>query len=60
MKRCQACGYVIDGEAREIVPDSGSGARPTLYRHLKAEDCTAAKRERIATPSPLQRQLRRL
>lgn len=59
MKRCQSCGYVIIGEAREVVPDSVSGARPTLYWHVTAAECTAAKDQRIAS-SPLQRRLRRL
>ncbi|MFC8176514.1 hypothetical protein [Streptomyces sp. NPDC057325] len=58
MKRCQACGYVINGEARESTPESTSGARPTVYWHQTAAECTAAKDQRRA--SPVQRQLRRL
>ena len=57
MIRCQSCGYVIVGEAREVTPHSDSGARPTVYWHETAEACTAAKEQRIA--SPLQRHLRR-
>jgi hypothetical protein len=59
MKRCQSCGYPITGEAREVVPDSMSGARPTLYWHATAAECTAAKEERTVS-SPLQRRLRRI
>ncbi|MES9804906.1 hypothetical protein [Streptomyces cinereoruber] len=51
MKRCQTCGYPIEGEAREIVADSASGARATMHRHLTAEDCAAAKRKRLAARS---------
>ncbi|MFD5370836.1 hypothetical protein [Streptomyces sp. NPDC127103] len=51
MKRCQSCGYPIAGKAREVTPDSDTLARPTLYLHETVADCTAAKRERIATPA---------
>lgn len=59
MKRCQACGYVIDGEAREDTPESVSGARPTMYWHLSRDECTTAKDQRIVS-SPLQRRPNRL
>ncbi|MFE5895818.1 hypothetical protein ACFQ67_00055 [Streptomyces sp. NPDC056488] len=54
MRRCQTCGYPIEGEAREIVPDSDSGARPTLYRHPTPDGCAAARRARTVLP-PLRR-----
>ncbi|MFB6626529.1 MULTISPECIES: hypothetical protein [unclassified Streptomyces] len=50
MKRCQSCGYPITGKAREVTPHSDATARPTLYLHETAEECAAAKRERIASP----------
>lgn len=58
MRRCQSCGYPINGEARTVIPDSVSGARPTLYWHETAAECTAAKTERIVS-SPLQHRLKR-
>lgn len=58
MIRCQSCGYPIVGEAREVTPHSDSAARSTLYLHETAEECTAAKEQRLVS-SPLQRALRR-
>lgn len=51
MKRCQSCGYPITGRAREVTPHSDAVARPTLYLHATTAECTAAKRERMATPA---------
>ncbi|MER7909985.1 hypothetical protein [Streptomyces sp. NPDC096068] len=44
MMTCQTCGFPITGDAREVTPDSGSGARPTLYVHQSRTDCAAAWR----------------
>ncbi|MET9255400.1 hypothetical protein ACGFZL_24355 [Streptomyces sp. NPDC048182] len=30
---CDRCGEPIEGEAKPIAPDSGSGAAPTVYVH---------------------------
>ncbi|MGW9437917.1 hypothetical protein [Streptomyces sp. NPDC055607] len=44
MKHCQTCGHPITGKAREVLLDSDSGARPTLYVHRSRTDCAAARR----------------
>ncbi|MFE2555953.1 hypothetical protein ACFXGT_07945 [Streptomyces sp. NPDC059352] len=59
MKRCAYCGYVIEGEAKEIAPESGSGARPAAYWHKYAADCVVAE-TRETGRSPLQRRLSNL
>ncbi|MGW8357415.1 hypothetical protein [Streptomyces wedmorensis] len=59
MKRCTYCGHVIVGEALEITPESGSGARPTAYWHKESKDCVAADTQQTDS-SPLQRRLNRL
>lgn len=46
MKRCQRCGYPIESNAREIVPEAMSGAKPTVYLHATASGCAAAKQQR--------------
>lgn len=42
MKRCQRCGFVIDGRAKEITPFSDSGAKPTVWLHPTDAGCNAA------------------
>lgn len=43
MKHCQRCDQLITGEAEEVVPDSASGARPTLWRHKQLAACEQAQ-----------------
>ncbi|MFC8494697.1 hypothetical protein ACFUJU_28670 [Streptomyces sp. NPDC057235] len=42
--KCHTCGYRITTGARAVTPDSGSGARPTLYVHQTRAACDAARR----------------
>lgn len=39
LKTCQRCHLPILGEAEEVIPDSASGARPTLWRHKTLAEC---------------------
>ncbi|MFE1266036.1 hypothetical protein [Streptomyces sp. NPDC058758] len=43
MKHCHRCSQPIIGEAEEVIPDSASGARPTLWRHLTLAECEQAQ-----------------
>ncbi|MFF2773336.1 hypothetical protein ACFVU3_00365 [Streptomyces sp. NPDC058052] len=43
MRTCQRCDQLIVGEAEEVVPDSASGARPTLWRHKQLTECEQAQ-----------------
>ena len=60
MKRCTYCGHLITGEAKELVPEAMSGARPTTYWHKDAEDCVVAQEAVTGMSSPLRRRLSRL
>ncbi len=46
MKRRHTCGHPITGGARELVPESVSGVRPTVYVHRTRTDRTAVERAR--------------
>lgn len=55
---CDHCGQLIKGEALEITPVSDRGARPSVYWHKKASECSPILPSESAS-SPLARQLRR-
>ncbi|MFJ8301614.1 hypothetical protein ACIQ9R_37695 [Streptomyces sp. NPDC094447] len=60
MKRCTYCGHPITGEAKELLSESTSGARPTTYWHKEPMDCVAAREQATGLSSPLRRRLSRI
>ena len=60
MKRCEYCGNLITGQARDLEDDAGDGAHAPAYWHFSPTEC-GPRMPRVTTMddqrSPLQHHL---